>query len=732
MGLYDDQIRERIRMDDEEFQNSMFSMAGIVMGEKISRALENDRIKTKNAIEEILKFFHARPVPMPDDITDINEQLEYQLRPAGIMYRTVNLEDGWYKDSIGPMLGVTREDGTPIALVPEKLFGYSYYDYEQGKRVKVGSKTSEYLSDEAIVFYKSLPLKKIGIKDLTSYAVQSFTYTDIAMVAITALIVSLIGMLLPWANNLIYGKVLSGGSYNLLIGVFAFLFSVTVSQLIFRAVNTLLIERISSKVRVQVQAAGMMRLLSLPAVFFKDKPSGDLAARMSYIEEVTNTMTRVVLTTSFTTLFSLVYISQMLHYGPGVVVPGLLVILFTLLFSVVFTIAQVRISRQIMELHAKEAGTDYAIISGVQKIKLAGAEKRAFSKWAEEYTELAKLQYDPPAVIKFSTVVTSCISLIGTIVIYYFTIKTNVALEDYFAFNVAYGNVMGAFVMLVAMIGDISMIQPMLEMVKPILETVPEVAENKSIVTRLSGGIEMNGVSFRYNDNMPFIFDNLSLRIAPGQYVAIVGKTGCGKSTLMRLLLGFELPQKGAIYYDGRDLNTLDLKSLRRHIGTVMQNGKLFQGDIYSNITISAPQMSVDDAWEVAETAGIADDIRDMPMGMHTVISESGGGISGGQKQRLMIARAIAPKPKILMFDEATSALDNVTQKKISDALDALNCTRIVIAHRLSTIKHCDRILVIDDGKISEDGTYDELLAKKGLFAELVERQRLDTTENKE
>ena len=249
---------------------------------------------------------------------------------------------------------------------------------------------------------------------------------------------------------------------------------------------------------------------------------------------------------------------------------------------------------------------------------------------------------------------------------------------------------------------------------------------NRQVVTRLRGGIELNNVSFRYSDTMPYVLDDLSLKIRPGQYVAIVGKTGCGKSTLMRILLGFEKAQKGAVYYDGRDIATMDLKSLRRKIGVVMQSGSLFQGDIYSNITISAPQLTLDEAWEAAEMAGMAEDIRQMPMGMHTLISEGQGGISGGQRQRLMIARAIAPKPRILMFDEATSALDNITQKTVSESLDKLKCTRIVIAHRLSTIRHCDRIIVLDKGKIVEDGTYEELLELNGFFSELVKRQRVD------
>ena len=239
-------------------------------------------------------------------------------------------------------------------------------------------------------------------------------------------------------------------------------------------------------------------------------------------------------------------------------------------------------------------------------------------------------------------------------------------------------------------------------------------------------------MTFGYDESMPPILDDVSLKIRPGQYVAITGKTGCGKSTLMRLILGFETPKKGSVYFDGKDLQTIDLRSLRRKIGVVMQNGKLFQGDVFSNITISAPQLTMDDAWEAAEMAGMADDIRHMPMGMNTIVSEGGGGISGGQRQRLMIARAIAPRPKVLMFDEATSALDNLTQKKVSESLDGLKCTRLVIAHRLSTIKQCDRIIVLDKGKIIEDGTYDELIAKNGFFAELVERQRLDKSDSNE
>ena len=726
MGWFDEQIRARISHDDEVFQDAMAGMAGIVMGRKMAQAMQDDRIQTRNAIEEMLKFYHVKPIPLPDEITDINDAIEYLMRPAGIMRRTVALRGKWYTEAIGAMLGVLKEDAAIVALIPGKLGGYTYRDPKTGKTVRLTKQTAALLEEEALCFYKPLPLKKIGIPDLLLYMAQTLEPIDFVFVAVATLAVTLVGKLMPWLSRLIYGSVVTSSSVQLLVAVFTFYLSVQIATMLLNTARGLLQSRLTTKMVIPVRAASMMRMLSLPAPFFKNYSSGDLSTRMSYIDGLCLMLSDIILSTGLSSVFSLMYISDMLRYAPGVVVPGLMVIAVTVAYSVISMLAYTEHSKRTMELSAGESGVDYALVSGVQKIRLAGAEKRAFAKWASTYTRSAALQYDPPFLIKFGTVVSQCISLIGTMVLYFFTIKTQVSMADYFAFNSAYGMVMGAFTSLVGIVGSIAQVRSMLNMVRPILETVPEVSENKKVVTRLSGGIELNNVSFRYQENMPLIVDDMSLKIRPGQYVAIVGKTGCGKSTLVRLLLGFEKPQKGAIYFDGQDIETLDLKSLRRRIGTVMQNGKLFQGDLYSNITVSAPWLSVDDAWAAAELAGIADDIRDMPMGMKTVLSEGGGGVSGGQRQRLMIARAVAGKPRILIFDEATSALDNITQKQVSDALDGLKCTRIVIAHRLSTIRHCDRILVLDKGKIIEDGTYEELIALNGFFAELVARQRID------
>ena len=664
---------------------------------------------------------------MPDNIKDTNEQLEYLMRPYGIMRRTVRLEKGWYRDAVGAMLGVMKESGRVVALIPAGFSGYCYIDPDSGKKIKINRRNQPLFDSEAIAFYKPFPLKKIGLGSVAKYIAETLSAADFALIALATLALSLIGMLSPKLNNILFAAVLPSGSVRLLLSIAVFTVSVSVSSLLISATKEMITARINTKMSVSVQAAAMMRIMSLPADFFKGYGSGDLSSRAAHISSLCNMLVSAVLTTGLTSAFSLIYISQIFIYAPVLVVPAIAVILATVAFSLISSFAQMRISKKQMELSAKESGMSYALISGIQKIKLAGAEKRAFARWGNLYAQNARLTYNPPAFIKLNSVISLAISLIGNIVMYAAAVKSGVSVADYYAFGTAYGMVSGAFMSLAGMALTVAQIKPILETVQPFFNTVPEISEGKEVITRLSGGIELTNVSFRYNENMPLILDNMSLKIRPGQYVAIVGKTGCGKSTLMRLLLGFEKPQKGAVYYDGRDIERIDLKSLRRRIGVVMQNGKLFSGDIYSNIVISAPWLTQSDAWDAAEKAGIAEDIRRMPMGMNTIISEGSGGISGGQRQRLMIARAIAPKPKILMLDEATSALDNLTQKRVSESLDSLKCTRIVIAHRLSTIKQCDRILVLDGGKITEDGTYDELIAQNGVFAELVERQRLDT-----
>ncbi len=728
MGIYDEQIRARKSSDQEIFVDSIYQIAGAVMGRSVSEALNDDRIVTTDAVGDILKHYHLKAREVPEEIRDMNEVLDYLTRPHGIMRRTVTLDDEWDRKAGGAMLGVRKDDGRVVALIPLGAAHYWFFDHKTGKRVVVNRKNRDLLEREAILFYKPFPLKKMTIGSLIRYVAGQIAVSDLVYLILAALAVTGTGMMLPWINNRLFSNVLASGSMRVLLGAGIFLICATLAGVVFSSLKSLLSTRISIKLNVNVFSATMMRILSLPVNFFRDYSAGELSSRAGYMTTLCNQMVDAVLSTGLSAVLSLAYISQLLTYAPSLTVPALTVTLLTLVVAVATVLIQTKVTRQQMLLSAKENGMSYSLITGIQKIRLSGAEKRAFARWGKLYAKQAELLYNPPFFLRISSVVTLAVSLAGTLVIYDTAIRNGVSVAEYYSFNAAYGAVSSAFTAIAGIAATIANITPILNMVKPILEAEPEVAEDKLVLTRVSGEIELNNVTFRYTESQPPVLDDLSLRILPGQYVAVVGKTGCGKSTLIRVMLGFETPQRGSVYYDGHDLKSVDLRSLRRKIGSVMQNGKLFSGSIYSNIVVAAPWLTMADAWEAAEIAGIADDIRRMPMKMHTMISEGQGGISGGQRQRIMIARAVAPKPKILFFDEATSALDNVTQKKISEAMDNMKCTRIVIAHRLSTIRQCDRIIVLDGGKIIEDGTYEELIARNGFFADLVARQQVDET----
>ena len=727
MGWFEDQLRQRAESDQQILEDAFFSMASVVMDKWKAQRAEDQRLVVREALDEILKYYHQKPTEIPEDIRDPARQMEYALRPSGLMTREADLEEGWQGDAFGPMLGYIRDSQTAVALIPGKLGGYVFRDPETGRNRRVTRKNAKMFARQVLCFYQPMPMKKLGIPDLMLYMKRCISRADWILIVIFTLLVHVVGMLEPRIYSLVTGKVLQGRNLNVLYGAAVFLVSSAFAGQMLSVVQQLLMERINTKTSLAVEASMMMRLLSLPVSFFRRFASGDLASRAGAVNSLCEMLLQNIVSVGLSSLLSLVYVTQIFSFAPALVWPSLLVILATVAISVTASLAQIRITRDKMKLEAKESGMNFAVLSGIQKIRLSGAEKRSFARWSRLYARVARLEYNPPTFLKVNQVLVTAVSLIGTLMLYALAIENRIEPNHYYAFMNAYGHVNSAFAALAGIAISVAAIPPVLEMAEPILQAEPEVSEKREAVTGISGSIEISHVSFRYEENRNYILTDMNLKIASGEYVAIVGRTGCGKSTLVRLMLGFEQPETGSIFYDHHDLSKIDPRSLRKHIGVVIQNGSLFQGDIYSNIAISAPELTLEEAWQAAETAGIAEDIRRMPMGMQTIIAEGQGGISGGQKQRLMIARAIAPKPKILIFDEATSALDNKTQKQVSDALDKLHCTRVVIAHRLSTIRNCDRILMMDQGKIIEEGTYEELIRKQGAFADMVARQRLDT-----
>ncbi len=725
---FDEQLRERMRKDRDRFDMAFCSLASVIMGDRFGERFQNDRQRVKNAVDEVLRYFLIPLTTVPDTAEDLDAYLDFALRPTGVMKRRVRLTGAWYRDAIGPMLG-SLKSGEVIALLPLPFSGYEYIDPFTGERQRVTRARAELMDDDAYCFYRPFPASRMGIGDLLKYMAAALSAGDMALYTGVSLLVTLFGLLTPAVNRLLFGTVIPSGNQSYLLPTLGMLVAFAIGTAMLSTTRNFLSRRITTRIQLAVEPAAMARMLLLPATFFKQYSSGELASRLAALSNLCDQLVNAVTGTLLSAILSLIYLFQIGSFAGALVGPAMLLVLAQVLLNMLAAWAGLKHERASMAVGAKLGGLVFALFSGIQKIKLTGSEKRGFAKWAELYQKQAKMTYAPPRILRYVSVTNMALTLVGTLAFYYIAVQNKVSVSDYMAFSVSYGMIGAALLSLTTLTTTFASVKPQLEMAEPILAAVPETDEGKTVLDNVSGAIELSHVSFRYDENGPDLLSDVSLKIKPHEYVAIVGRTGCGKSTLMRLMMGFENPRKGAIYYDNIDLSRIDLRSLRRRIGVVIQNGKLFAGDIFSNIAIANPALTLSDAWEIARLSGLDQDISDMPMGMYTVITEGGGGLSGGQRQRLMIARALAAKPRILMLDEATSALDNITQKQVADSLAALKCTRVVIAHRLSTIRECDRIIVLDGGRIVESGTFEELLGQRGAFYELASRQLLESTE---
>lgn len=709
---------QRALLDDAMLDQAYRSLATTVTGDDRLSATQADTKQTASALGEILAFYHCK-ADLPEA-----EPLAYLSEVLNISSRTVLLEGSWYRDAIGPYLGYTA-DGQAVAILPRRNH-YEYFDRNTGKRIRVTKETAAHLQAEAMYFYLPLPPGKLTLRDLYRYMLRALTPWDYAQLIGATALASILAMTLPAMTQLVFSGLIPSGQVSLVLPIlFLLVFSVTSTHLV-GLLKTLAVGVVNIRAGASLQSAAMARVMALPADFFKQHATGEISAQLSSIDSLTSATVSAVFSSGLTGLFSLIYISQISAFAPALTVPAIIVLALKTTLSLACVIIGVKRANVRMKKRAKLSGLLLTIINGIQKVRLSGAEKRIFSKWANQYNEVAALTYRQPKLLLFRQALMSFISLAGLVVIYYAAAASGVSSANYMAFNSAYGLVSGAFSALIGVVSTLTEFGPMLNMMKPILAAEPEIEPGKFVPEQLSGKISISHVSFRYSKDGPMLLDDLTLDIAPGEYLAIVGATGCGKSTLMRLMLGFETPEQGAIYYDDHDLRSLSLRGLRRKIGTVLQHGHLISGSIFNNLSIVKPDMTAAEAWDALEKAGLGDDVRSMPMQLETMLGENGAGISGGQRQRLLIARAMVGNPKIVFMDEATSALDNVAQAHAVRSLDALNCTRVVIAHRLSTIQNCSRIVVLENGKIAEDGTYDELIAKNGKFAALVARQRLD------
>lgn len=678
----------------------------------------------ESALRQVLEALGITDYELEDsDILSPEEQLTGILRPRGIMMRDVQLIGEWWRECVGPLLGYTK-DGRLVALIPTKTgLGYQFRQQDGSIRQVNREEMLNELKPQAITFTKALPLRSLRLKDLIAFTWSVVSGPNILLLLACAVVVILLGMFTPMVNKLIFDTVIPTGDAADLLPIAGLLIGATVGTFLLTFTRNLYIIRIQHIVELYVQNAVMARTFLLSPAFFSKNSSGELMAKINHVSTLCSLINENIVGQLLSTVLSIIYLIQVYIYGGKLLWPALCVIAAQIIVLILNYRCTAEAQQKYTERNAKLSGLEYNLFAGIQKLKLTGSENRAFARWLDNYSEASRFIYNPNFARCLYPALSALIGVGGTMLIFWSTLSNNVSTSDYIAFSSAFGMIIASMAQLNLVIPTLAQIRPLLESVKPILEAVPEMEDKALQVGYLLGGIEVSDVSFRYEESGPLILNEFSLKIKPGEYVGIVGKSGCGKSTLMRLLLGFEKPLTGGIYYDNYDLAKVDKASLRRRIGCCLQSGSLFTGDLFHNITITAPWATHDDAWEALRMACLEDDVRRMPMGLHTVVSEGGGGLSGGQKQRILIARALISKPNILFFDEATSALDNIAQKAVSDNLDALKCTRVVVAHRLSTIRHCDRIIVLDKGKIAEQGTFEELMAQKGLFYEMAERQ---------
>lgn len=709
------QIEKKREREKKMLQESCLRLYDLLENEKETAGGVNRGEQSQ--LRRVLQYYH---LPIKESAAGLQyENIEHMLRRSGLITRRITLDGAWWKEASVPLL-LTDEEGKQYAAIPSG--GGRYCVWRDGKEQRLNSKNTTDFQSTAYCFYKPFPSDQKGMKMVWHFLWESISVWDIFVILGISLMVELCGLILPYINSVVYNTVIPSGTSRQIPGIVVLVISTVFFSALISLYKEISVARIGEKMKTAGQSAVWWRLLQLPASFFKRYDSGELYQRTDAIEDICKTIGGRMIPSALTAVLSLIYLFQVSFFAERLLLPSVVIICVQMINIALTGILQIRLREKENKVHTQVTSISFQLIKGIQKIKTAGAQIPAFGRWAKVWENMPVMGHP---WITISPIIGKAITLVGSIALYCIAWKSEISASNYIAFQTAFSS----FVVSVMMLADFGFqfgsLKPAVNMLRPLMEESPELYENREYVEQLNGQIELNQVRFRYIPDMPYVLDGLNLQIKAGEYLGIVGESGCGKSTLMRILLGFETPETGSVYFDGRDLGQLDLPSLRRRIGVVLQDGKLFAGDIFDNIAICAPWLTMEEAWEAAERAGFAEDIRQMPMGMFTMISEEGGGISGGQRQRLLIARALASDPGVLLFDEATSALDNETQSKVVDTLKNMNCTRVVIAHRLSTIRDCDRIIYLEHGRVVEQGDFEGLMEKSGKFAKMAQRQLL-------
>ena len=686
-------------------------MAESLFLQQLAQRMDGDR-KAMSQAQDILRSMIDRKlwkqmqstVDLPADF----EQIEMLLEQYNIFFREITLSEGWWARCTGYMLGFMADDNTPIILVP----GFTDYTFTHPKTGKMmsASKSADLLKNEAVIACQPFLEDKLTVKGLMRYAMYSLCKYDFVYSLLACIAVILLTMFTPYVCKLIFSEVIPSGDAGQIVPIATLLFSAAVGLTMVQVARDLVVIRIKDKVEYALQTALMSRLLQLPATFIKEFTPGDLSNRLLSLSRVSSRLTANFLSTMLTFLFSVIMFIQFFIYGGPLLYTGIIVIALQLVGISLEYYFTKKIQLNVNDSNSHLIGILFSLFSGIQKIKTCGAEFRAYHQWAKAYAPTEQYSSRQPLASFYVTAVSYCLKFLPMIVTMWAAWHYGLSLSDYIAYCAVLGLVCTAVLQLQGITKMVSRILPELRLCRPIIAAKPETKQEAHVVKNISGRVDIRGLKFRYADDMPLLFDGLNLTINSGDYVALVGPSGCGKSTLMRLMLGLEHPQAGSIFFDQYDISDINLRSFRQFcISICLQDGQLIEGTILDNIIFNSPVLTEEDAWEAARMAALDKDIEQLPLGMNTPISVDGKGVSGGQRQRILIARALVRKPRILFLDEATSALDNISQHIVTQSLAKLRCTRIVIAHRLSTIQQCNRVIVLRDGRVAADGSYEEI-----------------------
>jgi NHLM bacteriocin system ABC transporter ATP-binding protein len=638
-------------------------------------------------------------------------------RASGMRAARVVLADGWWRDDGGPLLLRTRDGGEVSAA----LWSRGRYRCH-GVAVDGGAY-------DASAWRLFAPLAQ----DVSSFrgmagSVIGGLRQELPLIAIAGLGTALLGVLVPIATGWIFDDIVPAGAGGLLIAAGIALLVAALVGAVIASARTMAVVRVSGRGQSAMAAAVADRVLRLPVRFFKTVSAGDFNQRLEALDGIRQLVTIVLLNAGLTLAFALVYLLLLLSYDARMTLAGLTLTLVYAGAVIVSRRAQIGPLREAAERDGKLAGLTFELLEGVPKLRAAAAEDRALARWNRAYAlERAAAARGQRVANHFDAFADSwgIVTMMGLFATAALLVQAEVSPGQFIAFLAAFALFQGSFTAFCEAVMAIQTAKPLADRARPILMAAAEAAAGRADPGTLTGDIQASGLTFGYDNAMVPLIDNLSFVVRPGEHLAIVGGSGSGKSTILRLVLGFETPTTGSLAYDGQELASLDPARVRAQIGVVLQSSQLFAGTIFENIR-GATQATIEDCLIAAAQAGLKDDLDGFPMGLHTMITEGAGTLSGGQRQRILIARALAAKPRILFFDEATSALDNATQAIVARTLDQAGATRVTIAHRLSTVRNADRICVLERGRFVESGTFTELMARNSAFAELARRQLLE------